>query len=150
MLFWYFPSGKDWRRWQKLFGRHVCVLCVKCCSTLLTLPGAHPVCEIFNMRIVPLCLDEMMMIHSFWNVLYILFIWFFFFDYSLKNGMHQFFFFGWFWGRANWIYCVERISPKSQPHTYLWMNHNLIRIWITDDLLQTILISPSDVTGYPP
>lgn len=37
----------------------------KCCSSLLTLPGAHPVCEILNMKIVPLCSDEMMMIHSF-------------------------------------------------------------------------------------
>lgn len=30
------------------------LLCGKCCSSLLTLPGAHPVCETFNMRIVPL------------------------------------------------------------------------------------------------
>lgn len=34
------------------------LLCGKCCLSLLTLPGAHPVCEIFNMRIVPLCSDE--------------------------------------------------------------------------------------------
>lgn len=30
------------------------LLCGKCCSSLLTLPGAHPVCEIFTVRIVPL------------------------------------------------------------------------------------------------
>lgn len=78
MLLWYFPSGKHRRRWQKLFVCHVLLLCGKCCSSLPTLPGAHPVFEILNMRTVPLCSDETMMIHSFWNVLYVLFIWFFF------------------------------------------------------------------------
>lgn len=63
----------------------------KCRSSLLTLPGAHPVCEIFDMRIVTLCSDEMTMIHSFWNVLYILFIWFDFVYSLLTNGMHHYF-----------------------------------------------------------
>lgn len=57
------------------------LLCGKCCSSLLTLPGAHPVCEIFNTRIVPLCSDEMMMIHSFLKCIvhFIYLICFFFF-----------------------------------------------------------------------
>lgn len=108
MLLWYFPSGKHRRRWQKLFVCHVLLLCGKCCSSLPTLPGAHPVFEILNMRIVPLCSDETMMIHSFWNVLYVLFIWFFFFfDYSFKMACTTFF--GWFWVQANSICCNKRI-----------------------------------------
>lgn len=56
------------------------LLCGKCCSSLLTLPGAHPVCEIFNTRIVPLCSDEMMMIHSFLKcIVHFIYLIFFFF-----------------------------------------------------------------------
>lgn len=43
---------------KKKMGLHVflflLLLCGKCCSSLLILPGAHPVCEILMMRIVPL------------------------------------------------------------------------------------------------
>lgn len=63
------------RKEQKLCGCRVFYAFGKCCSSLRTLPGAHPACEIFNMRIVLLCSNEMM-VPSFWNLLYILFIWF--------------------------------------------------------------------------
>lgn len=60
-----FSIRKRLKEMTKAFCLSCFLLCGKCCSSLLTLPGAHPVCEIFNMRTVPLCSDETMMIHSF-------------------------------------------------------------------------------------
>lgn len=86
---------------------------------------------------------EMYCIFYLFN-LFFLFV--FFFDYSLKNGMHHFS--GWFWGQANWISYAERIS------TQLILSQRCSNHWELDSLtyylLHTILIFPSVVIGYPP